>query len=96
MRTEKLESPDGSYSLYHFDDGDRETLVEDFDSDARLTMFIRREYNDAGEVSGWTVHEGDGRLITRLVVRFSPHGKPLEHLEYDADGNLEDVTPADA
>jgi hypothetical protein len=90
VNIETREQPDGSKSLYYYDDENKEVLVEDYDSTGNIIMSIEREYNESSLCSGWSMKDSSGELIKRFVVNFDEKGNELNTLQYDANGNLEE------
>ena len=89
LKQKTIEDPDGSKTVYYYDDLGNKVRVEDIDPQGQLTTIITREHTDSGVCSGWDVAGRDGTLIKRFVVRLDDSGEPIETLQYDGEGNLE-------
>jgi hypothetical protein len=80
--------PDGSRTLYKFDNSQHKAVATTTDPDGKLRETIRYELDDAGRFSSGEISGPDGRLRFKSRYKYDDAGHLLEETQSAADGTL--------
>src|SRR5437870_7731946 len=81
--------PDGSRTVYNFDNAQHKAVATTTDVDGKLRQTIRYELDDAGRFSSAEISGPDGRLRLRRRYMYDDTGRILEETHSAADGSLQ-------
>src|SRR5213594_1188651 len=81
--------PDGSRTVYNFDNAQHKAVATTTDVDGKLRQTIRYELDDAGRFSSAEISGPDGRLRLRSRYKYDDTGRILEETQSAADGTLQ-------
>ena len=70
--------PDGSRTVYKFDNAERKAVATTTDPDGKLRETIRYELDDAGRFSSGEISGPDGRLRFKSRYKYDDAGRLLE------------------
>jgi len=80
--------PDGSRTVYKFDNAQRKAVATTTDPDGKLRETIRYELDDAGRFSSGEISGPDGRLRFKSRYKYDDTGRLLEETQSTQDGVL--------
>jgi YD repeat-containing protein len=80
--------PDGSRTVYKFDNAQHKAVATTTDSDGKLRETIRYELDDAGRFSSGEISGADGRLRFKSRYKYDDAGRLLEKTQSAEDGTL--------
>src|ERR1700747_36006 len=80
--------PDGSRTVYKFDNAQHKAVATTTDPDGKLRETIRYELDDAGRFSSGEISGPDGRLRFTSRYKYDDAGHLLEETQSAADGAL--------
>src|SRR4026207_65492 len=80
--------PDGSRTVYKFDNAQHKAVATTTDPDGKLHETIRYELDDAGHFSSGEISGPDGRLRFKSRYKYDDAGHILEETQSAADGTL--------
>jgi hypothetical protein len=80
--------PDGSRTVYQFDNAQRKALATTTDQDGKLRETIRYELDNAGRFSSGEISGPDGRLRFKSRYKYDDAGRLLEETQNAQDGTL--------
>jgi hypothetical protein len=80
--------PDGSRTVYKFDNAQHKAVATTTDPDGKLRETIRYELDDAGRFSSGEIFGPDGRLRFKSRYKYDDAGHLLEETQSAADGAL--------
>src|SRR6266699_4539801 len=80
--------PDGSRTVYNFDNAQHKAVATTTDVDGKLRQTIRYELDDAGRFSSAEISGPDGRLRLRSRYKYDDMGRILEETQSAQDGTL--------
>jgi hypothetical protein len=80
--------PDGSRTVYKFDNAQHKAVATTTDPDGKLRETIRYELDDAGRFSSGEISGPDGRLRFKSRYKYDDAGHLLEETQSAADGTL--------
>jgi len=80
--------PDGSRTVYKFDNAQRRAVATTTDQDGKLRETIRYELDDAGRFSTGEISGPDGRLRFKSRYKYDDAGRLLEETQSAEDGAL--------
>ena len=80
--------PDGSRTVYKFDNAQHKAVATTTDPDGKLRETIRYELDDAGRFSSGEISGADGRLRFKSRYKYDDVGHLLEETQSSADGGL--------
>jgi hypothetical protein len=80
--------PDGSRTVYKFDNAQRKAVATTTDPDGKLRETIRYELDDAGRFSSGEISGPDGRLRFKSRYKYDDAGHLLEETQSAEDGTL--------
>lgn len=80
--------PDGSRTVYKFDNAQHKAVATTTDPDGKLRETIRYELDDAGRFSSGEISGADGRLRFRSRYKYDEAGHLLEETQSAAEGTL--------
>jgi hypothetical protein len=80
--------PDGSRTVYKFDNAQHKAVATTTDPDGKLRETIRYELDDAGHFSSGEISGPDGRLRFKSHYKYDDAGHLLEETQSAADGTL--------
>jgi hypothetical protein len=80
--------PDGSRTVYKFDNAERKAVATTTDPDGKLRETIRYDLDDAGHFSSGEISGPDGRLRFKSRYKYDDAGRLLEETQSAADGAL--------
>ena len=80
--------PDGSRTVYKFDNAQHKAVATTTDPDGKLRETIRYELDDAGHFSSGEISGPDGRLRFKSRYKYDDAGHILEETQSAADGTL--------
>ena len=92
--------PDGSRTVYNFDNAQHKAVATTTDADGKLRETIRYELDDAGHFSSAEISGPDGRileetqsapdgtLLHKIVYNYDSSGKQTGYSVFDASGKL--------
>ena len=81
--------PDGSRTVYNFDNAQHKAVATTTGQDGQLRETIRYELDDAGRFSSAEISGPDGRLRLRSRYKYDDAGRILEETQSAADGTLQ-------
>ena len=81
--------PDGSRTVYNFDNAQHKAVATTTGQDGKLRETIRYELDDAGRFSSAEISGSDGRLRLRSRYKYDDAGRILEETQSAADGTLQ-------
>src|SRR5213080_4953882 len=81
--------PDGSRTVYKFDNAQHKAVATTTDPDGKLRETIRYELDDAGRFSSGEISGPDGRLRLKSRYKYDDTGRILEETQSAADGTLQ-------
>ena len=81
--------PDGSRTVYNFDNAQHKAVATTTDVDGKLRQTIRYELDDAGRFSSAEISGPDGRLRLKSHYKYDDAGRILEETQSAADGTLQ-------
>jgi antitoxin component YwqK of YwqJK toxin-antitoxin module len=81
--------PDGSRTVYNFDNAQQKAVATTTDPDGKLRETIRYELDDAGRFSSAEISGPDGRLRLKSRYKYDNAGRILEETQSAADGTLQ-------
>src|SRR5881397_2825750 len=81
--------PDGSRTVYNFDNAQHKAVATTTDPDGKLRETIRYELDDAGRFSSAEISGPDGRLRLKSRYKYDDTGRILEETQSAADGTLQ-------
>jgi len=81
--------PDGSRTVYNFDNAQHKAVATTTDVDGKLRQTIRYELDDAGRFSSAEISGPDGRLRLKSRYKYDDTGRILEETQSAADGTLQ-------
>src|SRR5205809_7737995 len=81
--------PDGSRTVYNFDNAQHKAVATTTDVDGKLRQTIRYELDDAGRFSSAEISGPDGRLRLRSRYKYDDTGRILEETQSAADGTVQ-------
>jgi hypothetical protein len=81
-------NPDGSRTLYRFDDAQHEASATTTGEDGKVREKIQYKLDDAGRFSSATIFGPDGKLRFKSRYRYDDAGRLQEELQSDADDAL--------
>src|SRR5213594_4695633 len=81
--------PDGSRTVYKFDNAQHKAVAPTTDVDGKLRQTIRYELDDAGRFSSAEISGPDGRLRLKSRYKYDDTGRILEETQSAADGTLQ-------
>jgi hypothetical protein len=80
--------PDGSRTVYKFDNAEHKAVATTTDPDGKLRETIRYELDEAGRFSSGEISGPDGRLRFKSRYKYDDAGRLLEENQSAADGAL--------
>jgi hypothetical protein len=80
--------PDGSRTVYKFDNAEHKAVATTTDPDGKLRETIRYELDDAGRFSSGEISGPDGRLRFKSRYKYDDAGRLLEETQSAGDGAL--------
>jgi len=80
--------PDGSRTVYKFDNAEHKATATTTDPDGRLRETIRYELDDAGRFSSGEISGSDGRFRFKSRYKYDDAGRLLEETQSAQDGTL--------
>jgi len=80
--------PDGSRTVYNFDNDKHKAVATTTDPDGKVRQTIRYELDSAGRFSTGEVSGPDGRLRLKSRYKYDDAGRILEEAQSAADGTL--------
>src|SRR5213593_1202150 len=81
--------PDGSRTVYNFDNAQHKAVATTTDPDGKLRQTIRYELDDTGRFSSAEISGPDGRLRLKSHYKYDDAGRILEETQSAADGTLQ-------
>jgi hypothetical protein len=81
--------PDGSRTVYNFDNAQHKAVATTTDPDGKLRETIRYELDDAGRFSSAEISGPDGRLRLKSRYKYDDGGRILEETQSAPDGTLQ-------
>ena len=81
--------PDGSRTVYNFDNAQHKAVATTTDVDGKLRQTIRYELDDTGRFSSAEISGPDGRLRLKSHYKYDDAGRILEETQSAADGTLQ-------
>src|SRR5438128_11271415 len=81
--------PDGSRTVYNFDNAQHKAVATTTDPDGKLRQTIRYELDDMGRFSTAEISGSDGRLRLKSRYKYDDAGRILEEAQSAADGTLQ-------
>src|SRR5207245_9480668 len=79
--------PDGSRTVYNFDNAQHKAVATTTDPDGKLRQTIRYELDDTGRFSSAEISGPDGRLRLKSRYKYDDAGRILEDTHSAAYGN---------
>jgi len=80
--------PDGSRTIYNFDNAQHTAVATTTDPDGKVRQTIRYRLDDAGRFSIGEVSGADGRIRLKSRYKYDDGGHILEEIQTAADGTL--------
>jgi hypothetical protein len=80
--------PDGSRTVYNFDNAQHTAVATTTDADGKVRQTIRYEVDNAGRFSTGEVSGPDGRTRLKTRYKYDAAGRILEEAQSAADGTL--------
>jgi hypothetical protein len=80
--------PDGSRTVYNFDNAQHTAVATTADSDGKIRQTIRYELDNAGRFSTGEVSGPDGRVRLKSRYKYDDAGRILQEAQSAADGTL--------
>jgi hypothetical protein len=80
--------PDGSRTVYNFDNAQHTAVATTTDPDGKVRQTIRYQLDDAGRFSTGEVSGPDGRISLKSRYKYDAAGHILEEAQSAADGAL--------
>ena len=80
--------PDGSRTVYKFDNAEHKAVATTTDSDGKVRETIRYELDEAGRFSRGEISGSDGRLRFKSRYKYDDAGRLLEETQSAGDGTL--------
>jgi hypothetical protein len=80
--------PDGSRTVYKFDNAQHKAVATTTDPDGKLRETIRYELDEAGHFSSGEISGPDGRLRFKSRYKYDEAGRLLEETQSAEDGTL--------
>jgi YD repeat-containing protein len=80
--------PDGSRTVYNFDNAQRKAVATTTDPDGKLRETIRYELDDAGHFSSGEIYGPEGRLRFKSRYKYDSAGHLLEETQSAQNGTL--------
>src|SRR5881227_2777208 len=80
--------PDGSRTVYKFDNAQHKAVATTTDPDGKLRETIRYELDEAGRFSSGEISGPDGRLRFKSRYKYDDAGRFLEETQSSEDGTL--------
>src|SRR5262249_38157186 len=81
--------PDGSRTVYNFDNAQHTAVATTTDADGKLRETIRYQFDKAGRVSSGEVLGPEGRIRLKSRYKYHEAGRLLEKTESAADGTFQ-------
>jgi hypothetical protein len=81
--------PDGSRTVYNFDNAQHKAVATTTGQDGKLRETIRYELDDAGRFSSAEISGPDGRVRLKSRYKYDDAGRILEEAQSAADGTLQ-------
>lgn len=88
MRVTVSMHPDGSRTVYKFDNAEHKAVATTTDPDGKLRETIRYELDEAGRFSTGEISGPDGRLRFKSRYKYDDAGRLLEETQSAGDGAL--------
>src|SRR5215467_10079792 len=80
--------PDGSRTIYNFDNAQHPAVATTTDPDGKVRQTIHYRLDAAGRFSSGEVSGADGRIRLKSRYKYDDGGHILEEVQTAADGNL--------
>src|SRR5205823_14867013 len=80
--------PDGSRTIYKFDNAQHKAVATTTDTDGKLRETIRYELDEAGRFSSGAISGPDGRLRFKNRYKYDGAGRLLEETQSSEHGRL--------
>jgi hypothetical protein len=80
--------PDGSRTVYKFDNAEHKAVATTTDPDGKVRETIRYELDEAGRFSSGQISGPDGRLRFKSRYKYDDAGRLLEETQSAGDGAL--------
>src|SRR5216110_3641019 len=80
--------PDGSRTVYKFDNAQHKAVATTTDPDGKVRETIRYELDEAGRFSSGEISGPDGRLRFKSRYKYDDAGRFLEETQSSEDGTL--------
>jgi hypothetical protein len=81
--------PDGSRTVYNFDNAQHKAVATTTGQDGKLRETIRYELDDAGRFSSGEISGPDGRVRLKSRYKYDDAGRILEEAQSAPDGTLQ-------
>jgi hypothetical protein len=81
--------PDGSRTVYNFDNAQHRAVATTTDPDGKVRETIRYDLDNAGRFSTGEVFGPDGRIRLKSRYKYDDAGRILEETQSAADGTLQ-------
>src|SRR6266542_3053360 len=81
--------PDGSRTVYKFDNAQHKAVATTTDPDGKLRETIRYELDEAGRFSSGEISGPDGRVRLKSRYKYDDAGRILEEAQSAPDGTLQ-------
>jgi hypothetical protein len=81
--------PDGSRTVYNFDNAQHRAVATTTDPDGKVRQTIRYDLDNAGRFSTGEVFGPDGRIRLKSRYKYDDAGRILEETQSAADGTLQ-------
>ena len=81
--------PDGSRTVYNFDNEQHRAVATTTDPDGKVRQTIRYDLDNAGRFSTGQVFGPDGRIRLKSRYKYDDAGRILEEMQSAADGTLQ-------
>lgn len=88
MRVTVSMHPDGSRTVYQFDNGQHKAVATTTDPEDKVRETIRYELDEAGRFSSGEISGSDGRLRFKSHYKYNDAGRLLEESQSTQDGTL--------
>src|SRR5215831_7815667 len=80
--------PDGSRTVYKFDNAEHKAVATTTDSDGKVRETILYELDEAGRFSSGEISGSDGRLRFKSRYKYDDAGRLMEETQSAGDGTL--------